>query len=348
MIFQKLKRLFRPWTFNRRMFWTATFLAPLIGSNYRCRLCGQHLGRGFVWLWKGKIRFFSRHRTRVRYSPEGPFVVAFECVGGCSQKSHLSLIESCLPVPAIHIILGHQDQDYLAAYVLHHKALQPSAGHLLVYGGPLESVPKIPGVRVIFCDDQRLRGRTMDQSYTNVFCEAYQIAMEIPEYKDVRYIFFTEADHWALQKDYLSVVAHSLTSCNAGFGAVGLDRVNCTNDTHLHRSRTEGNLDACLTSLYGGKPLDFWHCLGTGIILSKKAFESFALHNHMEQGCYLEVYLPSMLCAMGFTGVNLKQITRLMDNVRFSPEFSQTEALRLAVDGCAFVHPLKTPISTTN
>lgn len=339
-----IKKMKEPWSQNRFIYWLSVLLSPLLARKMTCRKCGKLICRGFILFFGGRAYVCSKDRARVRYCPEGPFTLAFECVGGCPTER--GLVESRIPTNPVetrvlHLVLGHQPKQYLESYFDHHRKLAAQYTHLLVFGGTRSLFDEISVANKVFCSDPSLRGPTHLQSYSQVFMLANHWIREQELDGMLDWVFFSESDLWVLQRHYVSPLCSEMEAQNADFGGVGFDDVTCTNDTHLHRAIIDGHLTKAVAHVSGAKPLRYFHMLGACLMIRWPAFKEFCERDHQDAGCFAEIYIPTTLTELGFSGVNLLALPTPLAHVRYKPRFLPEEARDLQKMGVGFVHPLK-------
>lgn len=355
---RKLHRLFSklqlPWSQHQICFRFGWLLCPFFGSKIVCRKCGAPIARGIPVFWKGRLYLLSKDRARYRYCPEGPFAMAFECVPSCGKLKFPDGNASIDHAPSnheqeeptgegslLHLVLAHQAPDCVQKILSRLAKMGPGYTHLLIYGGPESDFKQINFPNKVFCPDSSLRGLTMYQSYSSALQSAFTFWSEKFASVKPEWVLFTESDVLPLRPNYASSAIRALSRSQADFGAVGLDNVTSTNDTHLHRALTEGNLVGEVRQLTGRRPVRFFHALGALTIFKWDVFEAFCRLSHREVNCYLEIYLPTVLETMGFRGVNLAQIDVQFSGVRYRPEYTREELENAIRSGASFAHPVK-------
>jgi hypothetical protein len=290
---------------------------------------------------QGGLQCLGLNEERVRVIPCGYYRIEFECLGHEVESPRRTSFDPTVTDEVVHMVLGHQGGDYLDSYLAHHQSLSPApTHHILVHGGDTGRFARVRWPNKTFCDDPSLRGLTHRQSFTRAILSGHEKLRELglghlP-------VLFTESDVWALQPGYAQEAVRQMKGAGADFASSGLIRVDGSTDGHLARSEREGDLTAKLkaASKYPVPPSRY-HALGAAWVFSPDCLADFAGYPHQDEGCFVEIYLPSFLANRGWKGVDLAKDGAVFSQVRYRPEHNPADSAESRAAGAWFVHPLK-------
>lgn len=331
----------KPMTAERIAYWKGRLLTPLLGRQVCCRICGDRLGRALFLVKRGGLQCLGLNRERVRVVPCGYYRIEFECLRHAETAPDATSFGELEIQEVVHMVLAHQDGEYLKPYLLHHQSLSHApTRHVLVYGGGAGNFPSVGWPDKTFCDDPSLRGLTHRQSFTQAIRAGHELLREMR--LDHLPVLFTESDVWALRDGYAEEAVRQMTRAGADFAASGLVCVDSSTDGHMARSEREGDLTAKLReAATHTMPPTRHHALGAAWVFSPECLADFAAYPHRDEGCFVEIYIPSFLSNRGWKGVDLAKEGGVFSLVRYRPEHSLEESAESRATGIWFVHPLK-------
>jgi hypothetical protein len=194
--------------------------------------------------------FLNTFNGHYSFQPQSHFSLEFECLSGCGAEikyyPHDLMAINCPNYTISHLILAHQDWDYIAKYLQHHASLA-NYERLLMYGGKKETFALLPaGYENIafYADCPNLRGPKGLQSYTRTFIQANEHIS-----KESDWVVFTESDVWGLRSDYFDLPIRVVLAAGADFGAVWLADVTAANDDTARRCLNQGLLEKVCISV---------------------------------------------------------------------------------------------------
>lgn len=331
------------WDRPRIFFWVSKILCSILGHKVACCKCGKCLGKVLFVRKKGGYYFCNTFKGHYSFQPQSHFSLEFECLSGCGAEKQYTL-EDLNNLPDLnftvsHLILAHQDWDYIDKYLKHHASLS-TYERLLMYGGKKEVFETLPTeyeTIAFYADCPTLRGPKGLQSYTRTFIKANELISQ-----EVDWTVFTESDVWGLRSDYFDLPIRVVLAAGADFGTVWLTDVTAANDETARRCLSQGLLDKVCTSTKAPPPR-VYHSIGCIFIMKREVLDFFAHVPHDDSDQYMEIYLPTVLCALGFKGVSIDSLAPFVSSIRFEPPLSPEEIRQAKRLGCSIVHPVKNP-----
>ena len=234
--------LSKPLTPERVAYWKGRLLTPLLGRTIKCRVCDSELGRAIFLVKRGGLQCLGLNRDRVRIIPCGYYRIEFECLNHRSEAQTLAESSPILGDEVVHVVLGHQSNEYLDDYLNYHQSLSSQkTAFVLVHGGAEAQFNQINWPIKTFCEDPSLRGLTFHQSFTGAIKAAYNKLLELG--LEHRPVLFTESDVWALRPGYALEAVRQMKLAGADFASSGLIEVDARYGRPPGPQRARGTAD---------------------------------------------------------------------------------------------------------
>ena len=233
------------------------------------------------------------------------------------------------------LLVTHLDAGGVAASL---RQFPPDARVLVCHGGSREDFDAVAHPEKIFVEDPSLRGPLAQQQYTGLLVQAWNSVIEKDEGIDL--VFLAEYDHIVLRNDFEIALRQVIDYAGADFVGKNCSRRDTTNWWHSLRARGDARLHALVDAVSTRQdPTELYGCLGTGMLIRRKALEAFATIDHVPG--YLELYVPTLIHHLGFRLDDVDRFSDLYAYVNAPPE-KDLAALRAArSEGHFFCHPFK-------
>jgi hypothetical protein len=240
----------------------------------------------------------------------------------------------------LNVLLTHLAAPEVEEHLELLRALAPRSRFATCHGGERVEFERLRDPEKTFVSDASLRGAARSfQAYGGILAAVEDRWLAAEPDTDAVYLF--EFDHLILTPDFDDALRSLASATGAGLLGKSCGDRNATNWHHYTRFRR----DAALLSHIGRisvreDPTRLFGTLASAMWLTRDAVASYlAVGEHPP--CYGELYVPTLLHHLGYRVVDVDAVSDLYRHVRWQPEYTAGEAIRLRQEGAAFVHPIK-------
>ncbi len=239
------------------------------------------------------------------------------------------------------VLISHLPADRVRDQLSYLEALAPGARFVLCYGGPRDEFKCLGSEGALFIEDPALRGAsTKRQSYNAILAGVYRAFVESDE--TVELIYFIEYDQLILRGDYEQMLTELIGQTGADLLAKSASPRNDTNWPHHLASRDDQALDAFFRGISGrDDPGTRFGCLGSGMLLRRKALSAFCSVLDDAPHAYLELFIPTVVHHLGFEVVDVDGVSDAYQAMRWQPSYAPEEVAGARRAGLSFLHPFK-------
>ncbi len=236
-------------------------------------------------------------------------------------------------------VITHLDAKAVDAHMSYLRAVCPASPFLVCHGGRRSEFERLSWEPAIFIEDPGLRAPFVDQSYTGLLTQTFQLYVRADPSIDL--VYFIEFDHMILRDDFEDHLIAAVQRSGADF--IGKDCIerNNTNEWHYLRWRNDPAINQYFAQISRHHdPGRRFGCLGSGMLMTRRALEAFAALPEPPP-CYLELFIPTAIYQLGLRVDNFDRLGDLYLTVRWRPEYNGQEAIRAKREGRHFLHPFK-------
>jgi hypothetical protein len=328
----------RPMSLHRLTWWTVIILTRLFGRQVEVEGNGGKTMKLLPIAWNGKVHllgaehdylqldFTSQYTVRVRRSPD--YAVT---------SGHRLPPEKVEGGRIIHVILSHKPARETENLLRHAQELEPKYIVMLAYGGTRGHFDDIVWPHKIFLDDPSLHGPIYLMSYRVLSVQFRQYVRQAgikPEW-----VFIGDYDAIPLKPDYLREPIALMVKHGASLGGKQARAITQSNQLFLTQYQHNAGITDALND---DKWQPFYHSLGCVLVFSGECLENLYLGKDEILGL-ANYELGAMTSAknQGFRLLGFDLLCEHFKHVRYRPVYSLEEALQVAAEGAAFVHPVK-------
>jgi hypothetical protein len=324
---------------DRLQWWLIIVLTKLFGRRVEIAESGGKTLRIFPLLWGGKVHLLGSEHDFLQIDYTSQYTLRLKTAPtadpglGTPITLQPSRQDSC-----VHIILCHLSPKETDAILQNAASLGENYKVLLAYGGPEANFAKINFSNKVFIPDPSLRGQSNRIAYYDLITRARDWMKS--NNLDPEWIFISDYDLIPLKKNYLNELVALMKTHGAGFGGKVVRDISLSNNSFLIDSMRDGTLDRMpLINGSGRKPV--YHCLGAALFFHRSCFDTVLDFRDELNAMFFEVTLPTVAGIKGFRLLSFDDHSKVFEKVHYRPVFSCNEALEVANQGYALIHPLK-------
>jgi hypothetical protein len=209
---------------------------------------------------------------------------------------------------------------------------------VLAYGGTAKNFEDILFPRKVFIPDDKLRGVGYRQSYFGLMSNVRDYLNDAAI--DAEWIFISDYDLIPLKGDYFDCLISIMKQHGAGFWGKLIRDVSLSNSLFLTNTIQDGVLEK-MPAFNRPERKPIYHCLGACLFFHRSCFDAVLELADDLNDMYFELAISTAANLKGFRVVSFNAHSDCLQDVRYRPIYTCSDAIQLAANGADFVHPIK-------